>query len=57
MHMCEYVCVCVCLYTHIHTFFPFWFFKIGFLCVGLGVLELTLQIRVASISEIHLSLP
>jgi hypothetical protein len=35
----------------------FFFFETGFLCVVLAVLELTLQTRLASNSEIHLLLP
>ena len=35
----------------------FWFFKTGFPCVALAVLKLTLEIRLASNSEIHLPLP
>jgi hypothetical protein len=38
-------------------FFVFLIFKAGFLCVALAVLGLTLKIRVASNSEICLSLP
>ena len=34
----------------------FWFFEIGFLCVALAVLELTLQIKLALNSEIGLPL-
>jgi hypothetical protein len=37
--------------------FVFCFFEIGFLCVALAVLELTLETRLASNSEIHLPLP
>jgi hypothetical protein len=33
-----------------------WFFKIGFLCVALGILELALSSRLASNSEICLPL-
>jgi hypothetical protein len=40
-----------------HHFFFFFFFKTGFLCIALAVLELTLQTRLASNSEIHLPLP
>jgi hypothetical protein len=35
----------------------FWFSETGFLCVALAVLELTLQTRLASNSEIRLPLP
>jgi hypothetical protein len=35
----------------------FFVFETGFLCVALGVLELTLQTRLALNSEIHLPLP
>jgi hypothetical protein len=35
----------------------FWFLETGFLCVALAVLELTLETRLASNSEIHLPLP
>jgi hypothetical protein len=38
-------------------FFFFWFYKTGFACVALAVLELTLQTRLASNSEIYLPLP
>ena len=38
-------------------FVLFVFFKTGFLCVALAVLELTLQTRLSSNSEIHLPLP
>jgi hypothetical protein len=38
-------------------FFFFWFFETGFLCIALAVLELTLQTRLASNSEIRLPLP
>jgi hypothetical protein len=38
-------------------FFFFFFSKTGFLCVALAVLELTLQTRLASNSEIRLPLP
>ena len=34
-----------------------WKFETGFLCVALTVLELTLETRLATISEIHLPLP
>jgi hypothetical protein len=35
----------------------FWFFETGSLCIALAVLELTLQTRLASNSEIRLPLP
>jgi hypothetical protein len=41
-----FVCLFVCL-----------FFETGFFCVALAVLELTLQTRLASNSEILLPLP
>ena len=37
--------------------FLFLFFQTGFLCIALAVLELTLQTRLASNSEICLPLP
>jgi hypothetical protein len=37
--------------------FVFCFFKTGFLCIALAVLELTLSTRLASNSEICLPLP
>ena len=43
-------------YTH-HLHPPFFFFETGFLCVALAVLELTLYTRLASNSEIRLTLP
>jgi hypothetical protein len=43
--------------VHSRSIMFFWFFKTGFLCVALAVLELTLQIRLASNSEIRLPLP
>jgi hypothetical protein len=38
-------------------YFLDFFFETGFLCAALAVLELTLQTRLASNSEIHLPLP
>jgi hypothetical protein len=45
--------------THFFSFLFFWGggFETRFLCVALAVLELTLQTRLASNSEIHLPLP
>jgi hypothetical protein len=49
-YVCMYICMYVCIYLFIY-------FGDGFICAVLAVLELTLYPRLASISEIHLSLP
>jgi hypothetical protein len=38
-------------------FFGFLFFETGFLCIALAILELTLETRLVSNSEIRLPLP
>jgi hypothetical protein len=47
----------VCCLFFVFCFFVFCFFKTGFLCIALAVLELSLQTRLASNSEIRLPLP
>jgi hypothetical protein len=46
-----------CVLGFFFFFFFFWFFETGFLSVALAVLELTLQTRLVSNSEIRLPLP
>jgi hypothetical protein len=42
LFVCLFVCLLACLFVVLFCFVLFCFFETGFLCISLGVLELTL---------------